>query len=442
MRGEVNLEQLILLSFARQRSNLVYDYVVDQLNGRQNNSKFSVYSWATAPNRIADSVNRAIVKRAQKDKEKGENEAAPYKPSLDKLTLELRNISSALGHSRLSNDEKRYADEIVNKILAVEGRQRINDTSRVDRLESIKQKRRVFATVWSDALPVSLLEGVENLLDQKYLKAMRDIFEQLNSNSANPTLVPEDIRRLIYCGPLSEYLYFRMKEYDIVRYQSEAVSLAPIMWVKLAEAIITEMVTIKYSPNNQGHPAGKHLLEIVEFLFGEGAEELAFEIAEKAVKAPSSAGGDLFRGAAALTKYATGGEKIKSLKVWKLYRTALLNKNIVPNDLTNEHDVNWFFVEWFQSRSKSDPHILWWVEIMRAALDINGEQAITLGEKDAKAVKKSIDLIKALQSFGDMTFDYDSDIPAHRAKWQKAEGDRRQADIKYLEGILTKSNAE
>ena len=254
LRGEVNLEQLILLSFAKQRSNVIYEYVLKDLSGRQN---MNVYEWSKkSPHNGYFNVGQKAYDQVKAEEENNKDYFS-YNSLIKEVICELGKISRELGHNGLSDEDKNYADKIISKVLLVKGRQRITDSSRVDYIESIKQKRRVFGSDWHDALAGAKLKPEEELFDQEYLKAMSNIFKKLEGNPSNPELESLDIRKLINCGPLSDYLYWRMKGLDLVKFENQDEPfLATIAWVNLAQAIISKMANVKYTRTEAVHPAG------------------------------------------------------------------------------------------------------------------------------------------------------------------------------------------
>ena len=386
LRGEVNLEQLILLSFAKQRSNLIYEYVLKDLSGRQ---KMNVYVWAGLSSNFGHGVQRAL----DQDKSKEENNS----PLTKEVICELGKISRALGHNELSDEDKNYAEKIISKILVVKGRQRITDSSRVDYIESIKQKRRVFGADWHDALAGAKLKPEEILPDQEYLKAMNNIFKKLEGNPSDPERESLDIRKLINCGPLSDYLYYCMKGRDLVEFDNEAVPLAAIAWVNLAQAIIPKMANIKYTNTEAGHPAGEHLYTIVAHLVRIEESDSVKSIIEGAIAEKCSAGAELL-------VWACRDDEILSkincslTEKWLFYRAAILNSFVVPDEIPSdgeggEIEISWNFILELQRFGVEDCRNL------LKAWKMEHDSDFLSDNENRKAVDKLNKLFEQLSSF-------------------------------------------
>ena len=432
LRGEVNLEQLILLSFAKQRSSLIYEYVLKDLSSRK---KMNVYAWSKSlPHRGILNVGQKAYDQVKAEEENNKHDVS-YNPLTKEVICELGKISRALGHDELSDEDKNYAEKIISKILVVKGRQRITDSSRVDYIESIKQKRRVFGPDWHDALAGAKLKPEEMLPDQEYLKAMRNIFSELQKDPSNPVLKSLDVTRLINCGPLSDYLCWRMKGLE---FENEAVPLAAIAWVNLAQAIISKMANIKYTNTEAGHPAGEHLYTIVAYLVRIEESDSVKSIIKDAIAENCSAGAELL-------VWACRDDEVFSkingslTEKWLFYRTAILNSFIVPDEIPSdgeggEIEISWNFILELQRFRAEDCR-----NLLRAWKMEHGSDFLSDNE-NRKAVDKLNKLFEQLSSFKQALHPGAMLNVEYSAKYQIASGnnevsrkERRQKIIDSLE---------
>lgn len=408
LKGEIDLKSLVMLSFAKERfeeSILYFKLLINESRGR-NTFNRHFYHWSGFSGYISASVDEANVQKIMNN-----NDAS----------VDSSQVAESLGlRLSLGVEKSREMKGWVKRINECDGFQVVRSFGRNDYYQRFIA-RSVLPTCAID-VDASSLNAYETLSDQEYLGAMEAVF---NCLKAEEVLLGEDVKRLIYAGQLSPYLYRRMAGKDVAESQYEVKSVfgseqkALQAYKKLADKIIELMPGLPYTPNSEGHPAGRHLIEIVECMLKlADGEQLALDVCRYAVQASSEAGGDLFyRG---YTLYRNDFE-VKSKDRWVLFALALTNINIVHDDFSVSKKINWNFLYSFQDPSRANGQELWWMSTLKNTIGVSsdaGEKFCLIDSFDrsaAEAAEAAVRILGALIEEGKMPMDYDSDSPRHRA---------------------------
>ena len=260
LRGEVDLQQLVSITFAKHLAPKCIEYLRARFI---ENSDFqfcrSHHAWSIRQDIYSpEDIQKAYApknKKSEKEPVKEPEEQRHWEKIYQDVSARERVIVNHL--VQVANDRS-YAQSVLSN-----GR-----TDYLNRIENGNAEQ-------IDSLDVDVLNLVpyENLKDQEYLRAMEAILNGLNQESRKPNFQSEDIKKLVLAGSLNPCLYNKMRSEGI---GSQA-------WINLADAIIDEAATIDYSDNIYGHPAAAHLIEILNRLFNVGEKDKSEELMYKSL---------------------------------------------------------------------------------------------------------------------------------------------------------------
>lgn len=403
LRGEINLKQLVLLSFAKELS----------LKGSEWDILLYLKKWQKET--LSDNARRHyyIPRNGHSWREPNTNLFDDNKEGKNTIRHQLSNINQTLkemkgnnnelekgGHanffSNMSIKNKRITQEICREIINESGRYQSIDTGgRINYLERFLI--RSAGNFHSKDVEFSNSTSLEKLDDQEYLKVMNEIFSLLKQDKKS--LPDASIDKFLSSGAISKYFYDKMilKNETSLYFCEEWFTNSQShldAYKTLAFKIIERMESLPYTKNDIGHPAGEHLEEIIlqlGFLVdaadydNNSVEFLAIEIIEKALLVESEAGGTLL---SSHSEVLIGwlSQKISKSKIWELYKLALDNPKITPIDFNNQEKFNWRYLkEIVQSSSNTLFDCLESVKEIRS-----------LNDDDYHAIKQLINLLEKI----------------------------------------------